>query len=208
MSFSEPSPAMSRHRLRSRRSGNGLSVNCRPIPASLCGQLLRAPMIERRPFDKLPCEDLGWPKARHHFSFAAQHDPSRSGRGCLTYLERRGDRAQCQLCAAGTSNIEIITHVSERTVTHRDGLGNEGRIEVGNVQVVSANTGIRHAEHKLEQASARIPDLDHAYFVWWLADLGCLSLVPWPSAPDVSRQLGVALTATKTHCPFAPAPAC
>jgi Pirin len=76
--------------------------------------------------------------------------------GAALYLERRGDRAQCQLCATGTSNIEIITHVSERTVTHRDGLGNEGRIEAGNVQVVSASTDIRHAEHKLEQASARI----------------------------------------------------
>src|SRR5260370_39335469 len=54
------------------------------------------------------------------------------------------------------TNIEIITYVREGTVTYRDSLGNESRIEAGNVQVVSAGTGIRHAEYNLEQASARI----------------------------------------------------
>ena len=54
------------------------------------------------------------------------------------------------------TDIEIILYVREGTVTHRDSLGNEGRIEAGNVQVVSAGTGIRHAEYNLEQASARI----------------------------------------------------
>jgi quercetin 2,3-dioxygenase len=54
------------------------------------------------------------------------------------------------------ANIEIIIYVREGAVTHRDSLGNEGRIEAGSVQVVSAGTGIRHAEYNLEQASARI----------------------------------------------------
>jgi redox-sensitive bicupin YhaK (pirin superfamily) len=54
------------------------------------------------------------------------------------------------------ANIEIIIYVREGAVTHRDNLGNEGRIEAGNVQVVSAGAGIRHAEYNLEQASARI----------------------------------------------------
>src|SRR5882672_12843184 len=54
------------------------------------------------------------------------------------------------------ANIEIIIYVREGTVTHRDSLGNEVRIEAGNVQVVSAGTGIRHAEYNLEQAPARI----------------------------------------------------
>jgi hypothetical protein len=54
------------------------------------------------------------------------------------------------------ANVEIITYVREGTLTHRDSLGNEGIIEAGNVQVVSAGAGIKHAEYNLEQAPARI----------------------------------------------------
>src|ERR1700693_5906612 len=49
-----------------------------------------------------------------------------------------------------------MIYVREAPVTHRDSLGNEGRIEAGNVQVMSAGTGIRHAEYNLEQASAEV----------------------------------------------------
>lgn len=54
------------------------------------------------------------------------------------------------------ANIEIITFVREGTITHRDSLGNEGRIDTGNMQVVSAGTGLRHAECNVEQSPARI----------------------------------------------------
>lgn len=54
------------------------------------------------------------------------------------------------------ANIEIITFVREGTITHRDSLGNEGRIDTGNMQVVSAGTGLRHAEYNVEQSPARI----------------------------------------------------
>jgi len=54
------------------------------------------------------------------------------------------------------ANIEIITFVREGTITHRDSLGNEGRIDTGNMQVVSAGTALRHAEYNVEQSPARI----------------------------------------------------
>jgi redox-sensitive bicupin YhaK (pirin superfamily) len=47
--------------------------------------------------------------------------------------------------------MEIITYVRRGAVTHRDNLGNEGRTEAGNVQVMSAGTGIVHAEYNLEE---------------------------------------------------------
>jgi quercetin 2,3-dioxygenase len=113
-------------------------------------------MIERRPFAELASEDLGWLKARRHFSSAARDDPSRSGWGCMRAWNDEEIAPNAGLALQVHANVEIVTYVREGTVTHTDSLGNEGRIETGNVQVVSAGTGIRLAEYNLEQASARI----------------------------------------------------
>ena len=112
-------------------------------------------MIERRPFSELASEDFGRLKARRHFSSAARDDPSRSW-GCMRVWNDEEIAPNAGFALQVHANIEIIIYVREGTVTHRDSLGNEGRIEAGNVQVVSAGTGIRHAEYNLEQASARI----------------------------------------------------
>jgi redox-sensitive bicupin YhaK (pirin superfamily) len=117
---------------------------------------MRTLMIERRPFDQLPSEDLGWLKARRHFSSTAKDDPSRSGFGCMRVWNDEEIAPNAGFALQVRANIEIIIYVREGTVTHRDSLGNEGRIDAGSVQVVSAGTGIRHAEYNLEQASARI----------------------------------------------------
>jgi quercetin 2,3-dioxygenase len=74
------------------------------------------------------------------------------------------------------ANVEIIIYVREGAVTHRDSLGNEGRIEAGNVQVVSAGSGIRHAEYNLEQASARI-------FQIWIMPASCGGPPAWGIQP-------------------------
>jgi hypothetical protein len=113
-------------------------------------------MIERRPFDQLPSEDLGWLKARRHFSSPEKDDPSRSGWGCIRVWNDEEIAPNSGFALQPRANMEIIIYVREGTVTHRDSLGNEGRIEAGNVQVVSAGTGIRHSEYNLEQATARI----------------------------------------------------
>jgi quercetin 2,3-dioxygenase len=112
-------------------------------------------MIERRPFEELPSEDLGWLKARRHFSSTAKDDRSASW-GCMRVWNDEEIAPNAGFALQSRANIEIIIYVREGTVTHRDSLGNEGRIEAGNVQVVSAGTGIRHAEYNLEQATARI----------------------------------------------------
>jgi redox-sensitive bicupin YhaK (pirin superfamily) len=113
-------------------------------------------MIERRPFEQLPGEDLGWLKARRHFCSTAKDDRSASGWGCMRVWNDEEIAPNAGFALQARANIEIIIYVREGTVTHRDSLGNEGRIEAGNVQVVSAGTGIRHAEYNLEQATARI----------------------------------------------------
>jgi quercetin 2,3-dioxygenase len=113
-------------------------------------------MIERRPFAQLPSEDLGWLKARRHLSCVVLDDTARRGWRALRVWSDHEIAPNAGFALHAHANIEIITYVREGTVTHRDSLGNEGRIEAGSVQVVSAGAGIRHAEYNLEQEPAGI----------------------------------------------------
>jgi quercetin 2,3-dioxygenase len=54
------------------------------------------------------------------------------------------------------ANMEIITYVREGAITHQDSLGNKGRTEAGDVQVMSAGSGIRHSEYNLESSKTKI----------------------------------------------------
>ncbi len=113
-------------------------------------------MIERRPFNELMGADRGWLKAKHHFSFGEYGDPARMGWGSLRIWNDDEIAPNAGFPPHAHANMEIITYVREGAVTHRDSLGNEGRTEVGDVQVMSAGTGIRHAEYNLEQTPTRI----------------------------------------------------
>ena len=62
------------------------------------------------------------------------------------------------------SDMEIITYVRDGALTHKDSLGNEGRTEAGDVQVMSAGSGIRHAEYNLEKEATRI------FQIWIMPD--------------------------------------
>jgi quercetin 2,3-dioxygenase len=113
-------------------------------------------VIERRPFNKLGGEDHGWLKAKHHFSFADYHDASRMGWGSLRVWNDDEIAPKTGFPPHPHANMEIITYVREGAVTHKDSLGNEGRTEAGDVQVMSAGSGIRHAEYNLEPGTTRI----------------------------------------------------
>src|ERR1700757_4689459 len=107
-------------------------------------------MIERRPFNELAGEDRDWLKARHHFSFGAHADPTRMGWGSLRIWNDDEIAPNAGFPPHAHANMEIITYVRDGAVSHRDSLGNTGRIVAGDVQVMSAGTGIRHAEFNLE----------------------------------------------------------
>ena len=113
-------------------------------------------MIERRPFDKLGHADHGWLNARHHFSFANWHDPSRMGWGALRVWNDDEIAPKSGFPPHPHADMEIITYVREGAITHKDSLGNEGRTEAGDVQVMSAGSGIRHAEYNMEADTTRI----------------------------------------------------
>ena len=113
-------------------------------------------MIERRPFNKLGGQDHGWLKAKHHFSFGEYGDPARMGWGSLRVWNDDEIAPNTGFPPHPHANMEIITYVREGAVTHKDSLGNEGRTEAGDVQVMSAGAGIRHAEYNLERQPTRI----------------------------------------------------
>src|SRR5580704_13308282 len=113
-------------------------------------------MIERRPFSELVAEDRDWLKARHHFRFSGGDNCASMGWGSLRIWNDDEIAPDKGFALHAHANMEIITYVREGTVTHRDSLGNEGKTKAGEVQVMSAGTGIRHAEYNTEQVPALI----------------------------------------------------
>ena len=113
-------------------------------------------MIERRPFTSLGGADHGWLDAKHHFSFASYADPDRMGWGALRVWNDDTIAPNSGFPPHSHADMEIITYVREGAITHKDNLGNEGRTEAGDVQVMSAGSGITHAEYNVEPVTTRI----------------------------------------------------
>lgn len=121
-------------------------------------------MIELRPFDRLGKADHGWLKANFHFSFAGYHDPARVHWGALRVWNN--DRI-----APGTGfdphphrDMEIITYVLKGAISHEDHLGNRGRTEAGQIQVMSAGRGVVHAEYNRESEETEL------FQIWIIPD--------------------------------------
>ena len=113
-------------------------------------------MIELRPFNKLGAADHGWLKARHHFSFGSHHDAGNMGHGARRGWNDDEIAPNSGFPAHPHANMEIITYVREGAITHQDSLGNKGRTEAGDVQVMSAGSGVRHSEYNLESTKTKI----------------------------------------------------
>ncbi|HEY6577727.1 MAG TPA: pirin family protein [Rhizomicrobium sp.] len=113
-------------------------------------------MIEVRPFAALGGADHGWLKAKHHFSFAEYHDAARMGWGSLRVWNDDEIAPQSGFPPHPHENMEIITYVRDGAITHKDSMGNSGRTGAGDVQVMSAGTGVRHAEYNVEQETTRL----------------------------------------------------
>ena len=133
-------------------------------------------MIERRPFAQLGAADHGWLDARHHFSFAGYHDPQRMGWGPIRVWNDDAIAAGAGFPPHPHADMEIVTYVREGAITHQDSLGNTGRTEAGDVQVMSAGVGVRHSEYNREPATARI-------FQIWIQPTARGGASAWGSRP-------------------------
>ena len=118
-------------------------------------------MIDIRPFATLGHANHGWLDARHHFSFANYHDPQRMGWGRIRVWNDDRIAAQSGFPPHPHRDMEIITYVRTGAITHQDSMGNKGRTAAGDVQVMSAGTGVTHAEYNLE-------DEDTTLFQIWI----------------------------------------
>ena len=113
-------------------------------------------MIDIRPFASLGHADHGWLDARHHFSFASYHDPARMGWGAIRVWNDDMIAAKSGFPPHPHRDMEIITYVRSGAITHQDSLGNKGRTAAGDVQVMSAGTGVIHSEYNLEDEATTL----------------------------------------------------
>jgi redox-sensitive bicupin YhaK (pirin superfamily) len=121
-------------------------------------------MIEVRPFSSLGAANHGWLDAHHHFSFADYHDPARTNWGQLRVWNDDTIAPKSGFPAHPHRDMEIITYVRKGAITHQDNTGNKGRTVAGDVQVMSAGTGIAHAEYNLEDEPTQI------FQIWIIPD--------------------------------------
>ncbi|MBU6268720.1 MAG: pirin family protein, partial [Sphingomonadales bacterium] len=120
--------------------------------------------IELRPFASLGAADHGWLDAHHHFSFADYHDPARVHWGALRVWNDDTIAAQTGFPMHPHRDMEIVTYVRTGAISHRDSLGNAGRTEAGDVQVMSAGSGITHSEYNLEDEATTL------FQIWIIPD--------------------------------------
>jgi redox-sensitive bicupin YhaK (pirin superfamily) len=121
-------------------------------------------MIELRPFASLGGADHGWLDTKHHFSFADYMDPARVNWGQLRVWNDDEIAPKTGFPPHPHRDMEIITYVRKGAISHKDSLGNAGRTEAGDVQVMSAGTGIQHAEYNLEDETTTL------FQIWIIPD--------------------------------------
>ena len=95
--------------------------------------------------------DHGWLSTRYSFSFADWYDPTKMGFGALRVLNDDTIAPASGFPFHGHRNMEIITIVTRGVLTHQDNLGNIGTVRAGDVQVMSAGSGIIHTEYNASQ---------------------------------------------------------
>jgi hypothetical protein len=118
-------------------------------------------MLEHRRWESLDRADLGWLRARYHFQVNGA-GAVQQALGSLVVWNDDEIAVGGGFPMHGHRDIEIITFVRQGVLGHRDTLGSEGTIHAGDVQVMSAGTGIRHAEFNKGDVPLRI------YQIWLL----------------------------------------
>ena len=117
-------------------------------------------MLLHHKFENLGGAHHGWLNAKHHFSFANYFDPQKLSHGELLVINDDRIAPHTGFDTHPHRDMEIITYVRKGAITHKDNKGNKGRTSAGNVQVMSAGTGIFHSEYNLEDEETNI------YQIW------------------------------------------
>ncbi len=103
-------------------------------------------MLSHRRWESLDRADRDWLRARYHFRVDATGNPAHQALGSLIVWNDDEIAVGGGFPLHGHRDMEIITYVRQGVLGHRDTLGSEGTIRAGDIQVMSAGRGIRHAE--------------------------------------------------------------
>ncbi len=113
-------------------------------------------MLTPKPYDDIGLSDLGWLKGKQHFAIGRHGNPAHRALGNLIVLNDDEIAPASGFPLHGHTDLEIVTYVREGVITHEDDLGNKGRTEAGDVQVMSTGDGIRHAEYNEGEGPTRM----------------------------------------------------
>ncbi len=119
-------------------------------------------MLTHRRWTSLDGRDSGWLRAKHHFAVSADGNPEHRALGPLIVWNDDEIAVGAGFPMHGHRDMEIITYVRQGVLGHRDTLGSDGTIDAGDVQVMSAGTGIRHAEFNMGDVPLKV------YQIWLL----------------------------------------
>ncbi len=117
-------------------------------------------MLDIQRYADLGTMNIDWLDAHYHFSFANYHNPDRMGLGPLRVINDDIVKAGGGFAPHPHRDMEIITYVREGAITHEDSLGNKGKTAAGDIQVMSAGSGITHSEWNEEKVDTRL------YQIW------------------------------------------
>ncbi|NKF06681.1 pirin family protein [Clostridium gasigenes] len=113
-------------------------------------------MLKKVESSKMGSSDLGWLKSKFHFSFAEYYNPNNMRFGSLRVINDDLINPHTGFDTHPHHDMEIVSYVVDGELTHADSMGNKSTLKRGNVQYMSAGTGIHHSEHNLGENIVRL----------------------------------------------------